>query len=422
MKFMSSAVTLLAISAEVLAHPEKHDHEDKAKRDAYKGMIGRSTDKCARAIEARKEKMFAKRAARLRERRIADGQISSDQLLARNELQYSTIQNDTCVLAPDTIWGPYGVDGEIVRHDLRELSSGQQGIDLYLDFGVIDVETCEPLPNAAVSIWNCNATGTYSSYTGIDPDTVSLLDGWSTRTDGTTDDETFLRGIQVTDDEGMAEFLTLFPGYYASRTTHVHVTVQTDIKNGTSFSASSVQHIGQIFFEEDLLNQVYQVAPYSSHLETLTRVTNDEDTLYSSASSAGYSAMFSVEWLGSEITDGFVGYVSSIPAPGRPDKAPVSAANQPAGHPRCQRLCCGPGHHRHQRQRPGCHPHRLGRLEQACRGHRRRRRRWLHFLNGVLDLGLRAFFDGVFGKKFYRFDLLFGYPRSRRDDVLIWFR
>ena len=42
-----------------------------------------------------------------------------------------------------------------------------------------------------------SATGSYSSYTGIDPDTSELLDGWSKRTDGTTDDETFLRRVHL---------------------------------------------------------------------------------------------------------------------------------------------------------------------------------------------------------------------------------
>lgn len=312
MKFLSSAVTLLALSAEVFAHPEKHDDHDHSKREVAKAVTGRATGKCASAIEARKEKTIARRAARLLERRIAEGQVSQADITSRNELKYTTIQNDTCVLAPDTVWGPYGVDGEMVRHDLRELSSGQEGIDLYLDFGVIDVETCEPLPNAALTIWNCNSTGYYSSYTGVDPDTVELKSGWTQRADGTTDDETFLRGIQVTDSEGMAEFLTLFPGYYASRTTHTHVTVQTDIKNGTSYSASKIQHIGQIFFEEDLINQVYQNAPYAAHLDTLTRVTNDVDSVYITANADGYSAMVSVEWLGTNITDGLVGYVSFV--------------------------------------------------------------------------------------------------------------
>ena len=205
------------------------------------------------------------------------------------------------------IWA-FSVDGEIVRHDLRE---EQGGIDFYLDIGVIDIETCEPLQDTALTIWNCNATGSYSSFTGIDPDTSELLDGWTKRKDGTTDNETFLRGIQVTDENGVVEFLTKFPGYYITRTTHIHVTAQTDIKNGTSYSSSAVQHIGQLFFEEDLLNRVYSSSPYKEHLSTLNRTTNSEDSLFSDASSDGYSAVISVSQLTKRLADGLIGYVSN---------------------------------------------------------------------------------------------------------------
>ncbi|KAI3546815.1 protocatechuate 3 [Colletotrichum paranaense] len=296
---------LFALAAgTTLAHPEKLTAEQ-AKHEAK--LIGRSTDKCAAAIEKRKAEMFAKRAARLQTRRIQNGHVDTRDLMSRNSLQYTTIQNDTCVLAPDTVWGPYGVDGEIHRHDLRET---QGGIDFYLDMGVIDIETCEPLVGTALTIWNCNATGSYSSFTGIDPNTAELLDNWSKRTDGTTDDETFLRGIQTTDQNGVVEFLTKFPGYYITRTTHIHVTAQTNIANGTSYSASKVQHIGQLFFEEDLLSQVYAVSPYSEHLTTLNRTTNEEDSLYSDASADGYSAVISVSQLTDNIEDGLVGYIT----------------------------------------------------------------------------------------------------------------
>ncbi|TFA99571.1 hypothetical protein CCMA1212_008459 [Trichoderma ghanense] len=203
-----------------------------------------------------------------------------------------------CVLAPDTVWGPYGIDGEM------------KGLDFYLDIGLIDVETCEPLSNAALTIWNCNATGTDSGYTGVDPDTVELLGGWTTRSDDTTDDEAFLRGIQITDSEGMVELLTLFPGYYTSRTTHVHVTVQANITNGTSYSASDVQHIGQLFFDEDLIDSVYELSPYSSHLSTLNRTTNAEDSLYGTATFEGYSAIIGITRIGDELSDGLVGYIT----------------------------------------------------------------------------------------------------------------
>ncbi|KAJ0384487.1 hypothetical protein COL922a_008247 [Colletotrichum nupharicola] len=157
---------------------------------------------------------------------------------------------------------------------------------------MIDIETCEPLSGTALTIWNCNATGSYSSFTRINPDSAELMDNWTKRDDGTTDDETFLRGIQVTDQNGIVEYLTKFPRYYITHTTHIHV-----------------QHIRQLFFEEDLLSQVYALEPYSAHLNTLNRTTNAEDLLYSNASSDGYSAVISVTQLTDNIEDGLVSYI-----------------------------------------------------------------------------------------------------------------
>lgn len=209
------------------------------------------------------------------------------------------------------MWGPYVVDGEIVRHDVRE---GSEGVDLYLDIGVIDTETCEPLPNAYLTIWHCNATGTYSGFTGIDPDTASVYDGTTTRADGTTDDETFLRGVMNTNEEGVAEFLTIFPGYYITRSTHIHLTVQTNVTGNEtsdySYSKASVQHIGQLFFNESMINSVYELDPYNAHLATLNRTLNADDGIYVSSNEGGYSSVISVQLLGETIADGLVGYIT----------------------------------------------------------------------------------------------------------------
>ncbi|KAH8660755.1 Intradiol ring-cleavage dioxygenase [Tricladium varicosporioides] len=298
MKFSQASTLLVAAAALCAAHPERLTTES-AKRE----LIGRGTDNCAAQIEARKADMLAKRSASLRKRQVANGKLFSK----REELQYTTIQNDTCVLAPDTIFGPYAIDEEIFRHDLRE---GQSGVDLYLDIGVIDVETCEPLPNAYLTIWHCNATGSYSGFTGINPQTSELLDGWTKQNDGTTDDETFLRGIMSTDTNGMAEFLTIFPGYYVTRSTHIHLTVQTNVTTSSSYSAASVQHIGQLFFNESIINSVYELDPYAQHLLTLNRTTNSEDKLYTSANADGYSSVISVTKLGADLADGLVGYIT----------------------------------------------------------------------------------------------------------------
>ncbi|KAJ4410938.1 hypothetical protein N0V82_009128 [Gnomoniopsis sp. IMI 355080] len=309
MKITNATILTLFSSSVVIAHPE-HMTAEVTREEAK--LAGRSTNKCAAAIEKRKANIMENRAQSLYRRRVESGHIRPDERsmtspVKRNTLQYQEIQNNTCVLAPDTIWGPYGIDGEIVRHDLRE---NETGIDFYFDVGVIDVETCEPLPKVALTIWNCNATGSYSGYTGVDPDTVELLDGWTSRDDGTTDDETFLRGVQITNDDGMAEFLTVFPGYYVTRATHIHITAQAGAGPNESYSNTDIQHIGQLFFDESLLEEIYDLSPYSAHKATLNRTLNSEDSIYSVANADGYSALVDVSLLGETISDGLVGYIT----------------------------------------------------------------------------------------------------------------
>ncbi|KAJ5557058.1 hypothetical protein N7494_000973 [Penicillium frequentans] len=300
-----SGIALASVLAPAIAHPELVDHS-KVPRHEVHHLNSRSTGACKVQIEARRQATAAKRGAKARTRREARG-VSDSHALSDRSI-YETIPNRTCILAPETVWGPYGIDNELHRHDVRE---SQSGINLYLDIGLIDVETCEPLPDAWLTIWACNATGSYSGFTGIDPDTSDLLSGFEKRTDGTTDDKTFLRGISKTDSEGMTEFLTIFPGYYISRTTHIHVTVQTNVTGkDTSYNQASVQHLGQLFFEEELINSVYQLQPYKDHLSTLNRTTNAEDSLYSTANSDGYSAVVSTALLGHVIADGLVGSIT----------------------------------------------------------------------------------------------------------------
>lgn len=103
-------VILVALSLGTsLAHPEKLTAE-KAKAEAR--LIGRSTNQCAAAIEKRKADILAKRASRLQARHLQNRQAKSKHAskghLHPESLHYTTIQNDTCVLAPDTVWGPYG--------------------------------------------------------------------------------------------------------------------------------------------------------------------------------------------------------------------------------------------------------------------------------------------------------------------------
>jgi protocatechuate 3,4-dioxygenase beta subunit len=140
----------------------------------------------------------------------------------------------TCVLTPEMTEGPYFLEGDKVRRDIRE---GRPGVPLSLKTTVVDVSSCKPIKGAAVDIWHCDAGGTYSGF---------AQEG--------TEDETFLRGIQRTDRNGLATFTTIYPGWYRGRTVHIHVQVHV---------GGSVVHTGQLFFPDALTDAVYRRAPYN---------------------------------------------------------------------------------------------------------------------------------------------------------------
>lgn len=43
-------------------------------------------------------------------------------------------------------------------------SEDRPGIPFILHINVIEVDTCKPIPNAAVDIWHCDAIGLYSHF------------------------------------------------------------------------------------------------------------------------------------------------------------------------------------------------------------------------------------------------------------------
>jgi hypothetical protein len=68
---------------------------------------------------------------------------------------YTTIQNSTCVLVPEVTKGPYvWPQSQTLRQDMSE---NEPGVPLYLDIGVLNLNTCEPLEGALVDLWHCNA-------------------------------------------------------------------------------------------------------------------------------------------------------------------------------------------------------------------------------------------------------------------------
>lgn len=115
-----------------VAHPELHDHAHS--HEAAHMNLPRAKSCSAERIIRRQASLGRRRDSLLASRAKTAAPISK-----RNV--YSTIQNTTYFLPPETVWGPYVIDGEIKRHDVCEY---QQGVYLYLDIGVIDFETASP--------------------------------------------------------------------------------------------------------------------------------------------------------------------------------------------------------------------------------------------------------------------------------------
>jgi len=194
----------------------------------------------------------------------------------------ATLANNTaipaCVVRPEMTEGPYFVDEMLNRSDIRsDPTDGviSQGAPLELTFNVsqISANGCTALPNAQVDIWHCDAFGVYSD--------VENAQG-----------KKFLRGFQLTDANGVAKFITIYPGWYPGRTVHIHFKIRI---NGYDFTS-------QLFFDDAFTDQVYLQDPYPQRGERNTR--NQNDNIYNNGGNqlllntvqtdTGYAATFDI--------------------------------------------------------------------------------------------------------------------------------
>lgn len=168
-----------------------------------------------------------------------------------------------CLVSPELTEGPYFVDEQLNRSDVRSDCASdevREGARLDLAVNVLQVrgDDCTPLGGAMVDIWQCDALGVYSDV--VDP-------GFDTM------GQTFLRGYQLTDGDGSARFVTIYPGWYEGRTVHIHFKVRSDSGSGEGYEFTS-----QFFFDEALTDQVHARQPYAAKGERTLR--NAGDSIY----------------------------------------------------------------------------------------------------------------------------------------------
>src|SRR5882724_11540570 len=165
----------------------------------------------------------------------------------------------TCVnLAGAQTEGPYWVEENLNRSDIRtDPSDGsiRPGILLNLKINLVNESggACVPLAGAKIDIWYCDAGGIYSDESA-----------------NNSSGKKFLRGYQVSDDNGSVNFITVYPGWYSGRTVHIHVRIRT--YQGTT---KLDEFVAQIFFDDTLTDTVFKNAPYSTRPTRDTRNTND---------------------------------------------------------------------------------------------------------------------------------------------------
>jgi len=181
---------------------------------------------------------------------------------------------DPCTLIPEQEEGPYYIDYDNVRRDITE---GRPGLPVQLRVVLLDANRCSPIENAAIDIWHCDALGVYSGFTAAGGGESGGRGFGGPRGGrggrggrGATDETRFLRGIQMTNKEGIAEFVTVYPGWYAGRTIHIHVKAHV---------GGRVSHTGQIFFPEDLTDQIAKLDPYTNH-SNVHRTLHSEDNIF----------------------------------------------------------------------------------------------------------------------------------------------
>src|SRR6185436_1271086 len=125
-------------------------------------------------------------------------------VLARMSEEPLAAANRPCVVRPGQTEGPYFVDEEMERSDVRKdpvTGSFKPGVPLSIQFNVSRVVggQCRPLPNARVDLWQCDAGGLYTDVRDFNGDTRG---------------QKYLRGHQVTGESGAANFTPIYPDWY----------------------------------------------------------------------------------------------------------------------------------------------------------------------------------------------------------------
>ncbi|MFL5355055.1 protocatechuate 3,4-dioxygenase [Archangium sp.] len=174
----------------------------------------------------------------------------------------------TCALYKASTLGPC----HALTVERMDLSEGQAGLPVRLAFLVVNA-SCQPMPGATVELWHANPSGLYSGSDAANMCTNGNAAARAAR---------YFRGIQTADANGRVDFNTCFPGWYSSRSVHIHFTVRV---GGTEYLTS------QLFFDDALNNEIIASQPlYGTRGAKDTANANDKVIKESSLSNHLFQA------------------------------------------------------------------------------------------------------------------------------------
>ncbi len=209
----------------------------------------------------------------------------------------------TCVADAPEIAGPFPADGTnhaqgetsdvlteagVVRSDVRRsfltTTTKAKGVKVHLKLKLVNTNAqCSPLAGYAAYFWHCDRDGLYSLYT--------------------IPQESYLRGVQVSDENGNLEFVTVFPGCYPGRWPHMHLEIFTGLDEATNGKNAFLTT--QLAMPADVCGNIYDNAKgYSGSIVPFSQITLETDQCFGDNTKAQNRAM-TPKFKGS-IDDGYV--------------------------------------------------------------------------------------------------------------------
>lgn len=163
-----------------------------------------------------------------------------------------------CIVTAAQTLGPCHVNNVPEREDVSE---GKAGLPMRMAVRIVHAGDCRPIENADAEIWHTDHRGIYSGRDAAEMCTTGDAEALSGLA---------FRGRQLTDADGQATFLTVYPGWYHGRTPHIHCRLLVEGKELL---------VSQLYFDDTLNDVVYDQHPdYVGRSARDTR-NNDDDLI-----------------------------------------------------------------------------------------------------------------------------------------------